>query len=99
MSQYPYSTAETVVAAARKGMSLARYAIDTPERVAVHSPSGTRTFQQLNRLSNQLARVFRDAGLADGDSLVLMMSNRPEFIEVFMAALRCGIRLTPIPHR
>jgi long-chain acyl-CoA synthetase len=25
-----------------------------------------------------------------------MMSNRPEFIEVFMAALRCGIRLTPI---
>jgi len=34
--------------------------------------------------------------LVDGDSLVLMMSNRPEFIEVFMAALRCGIRLTPI---
>ena len=77
-------------------MSLSRFAMDTPERVVLRSPWGTRTFDQLNCRSNQLARVIRDAGLADGDSLALMMANRPEFVEVFMAALRCGIRLTPI---
>jgi long-chain acyl-CoA synthetase len=96
MPGYPFSSEETVVAAARKGMSLACYAFDTPERLAVHSPRGNRTFGQLNRAANQLARVLSHAGLDDGDSLALMMSNRPEFVEVFMAALRSGIRLTPI---
>ena len=96
MSGYPYASEETVIAAARKGVSLACYAFDTPERLAVYSLWGNRTFGQLNRAANQLTRALRRAGLDDGDSLALMMSNRPEFIEVFMAALRSGIRLTPI---
>jgi long-chain acyl-CoA synthetase len=96
MSGYPHASEETVIAAARQGMSLARYALDTPERIAVTSAVGSRTFGQLNNAANQLVRTLRDAGLGDGDSLALMMSNRPEFIEVFMAALRSGIRLTPI---
>jgi long-chain acyl-CoA synthetase len=77
-------------------MSLAQYALDTPERIVIYSDFGNHTFAELNRTANRLARALRDIGLEDGDSLAVMMSNRPEFIEVFMAALRTGIRLTPI---
>ena len=96
MTVYPHADEETVVAAARQGMSLAQFAADTPERMAVYSESGTRTWSQLNHAANRLTRVLREAGLGDGDGLAMMMGNRPEFIEVFQAALRAGLRLTPI---
>ncbi len=96
MSIYPFSTEETVVSAARKGMSVAQFAIDTPDRVAIYSSWGNRSWHQLNSRANQLVRAIRVAGLGDGDSLAMMIGNRPEYLEVFMAALRGGFRLTPI---
>jgi long-chain acyl-CoA synthetase len=77
-------------------MSLAQFAKDTPERVAIYSGWGNRSWHQLNACANQLARALRSAGLRDGDSLAILIGNRPEFVEVFKAALRTGIRLTPI---
>lgn len=87
---------DTVSAAAQQGMAIAHYARATPERQAVASSFGHRTFAELNARANQLVRAWRRAGLKSGDSVALLMGNRPEFIEVYKACLRCGVRLTPI---
>ena len=39
---------------------------------------------------------MRARGLQAGDSVALMCTNRPEFIEVLYAAQRIGLRFTPI---
>ncbi|MCB1691140.1 MAG: AMP-binding protein, partial [Pseudomonadales bacterium] len=77
-------------------MALAIYARDTPDRVAVDSRFGQRTFGELNARANQLVRAWRRAGIRSGDSVALLMGNRPEFVEVYKASLRSGVRLTPI---
>lgn len=82
--------------AAMLGMTLAVYARQYPQRTAVYSDAGNRTFQELNNRCNQLVRYFRGMDLDEGDSVALICSNRPEFTEVVLAVLRCGMRVTPI---
>ncbi len=57
---------------------------------------GERTFGELHANANRLARALRSAGLKAGDALALMCSNRAEFIETFLAAMRIGLRVTPV---
>ena len=67
-----------------------------PDRPAVITPYGNRTFGELNANINRLVRALRARGLEPGDSVALMCTNRPEFLEVLYAAQRAGLRLTPI---
>src|SRR5690349_18604811 len=76
------------------GMTPAFTALRAPERLAVISERGERTYGELNAHANQLVRALRARGLKAGDAIALMCSNRPEFIEVYAAALRSGIRAT-----
>jgi long-chain acyl-CoA synthetase len=77
-------------------MTLAWWAARHPDRPAIISPSGDRTFAHLNANANRLARALRAAGLREGDAVALMCTNRPEFAEAIAAAQRAGLRLTPI---
>ncbi|MDQ1396970.1 MAG: long-chain acyl-CoA synthetase, partial [Acidimicrobiaceae bacterium] len=90
------SEVDPITEAASKGMLLAKYAASDPDRVAVVSPTGDRTFAELNARANQLIRALRRRGVAAGDAVALMCSNRPEFVEVVGACQRGGLRLTPI---
>ena len=83
-------------AAAAEGMLLAWWAAKGPDRPAVITAYGDRTFGELNANINRLVRALRARGLAPGDSVALMCTNRPEFVEVLYAAQRSGLRLTPI---
>jgi long-chain acyl-CoA synthetase len=83
-------------AAAAEGMLLAWWAERGPERPAFFTPYGDRTFGEVNANINRLVRAFRARGLGAGDSVALMCTNRPEFIETLYAAQRAGLRLTPI---
>jgi long-chain acyl-CoA synthetase len=85
---------ETPRQAAAVGMSVAYTAAEAPERLAVVSERGDRTFAELNARANRLVGALRAAGLGAGDAVALMCSNRPEFVEVFAACLRAGFRLT-----
>jgi long-chain acyl-CoA synthetase len=67
-----------------------------PDAAAIVSTHGMRTFGQLNARANQVARTLRAAGIGPGDSVALLCSNRPEFVEVMEGAQRSGVRLTPI---
>jgi long-chain acyl-CoA synthetase len=84
------------VSAARVGMLPARWAELLPDELAVISEYGDRTWSELNGNANQLVRALRRRGVHAGDGLALLCGNRPEFIETYVAAIRGGLRLTPI---
>jgi long-chain acyl-CoA synthetase len=67
-----------------------------PDGTAVWTPRGRRSFAQLHDHADQLSHALRAAGLKAGDALALLCRNRVEFVEVLLAAMRCGLRLTPI---
>ena len=85
-----------LMTASRTGMLIAFHAERRPDKPAVISEFGSRTFSELNARCNQLVRTLRDAGLGVDDSVAMLMTNRPEFLEVFFACSRAGFRITPI---
>ena len=82
--------------ATASGMTLAFHAAQAPDRMAIISPHGDRTFAELNANANRLVRALRSRGLQAGDSMSLVCANRPEFPEVLAAATRMGVRLTTV---
>jgi long-chain acyl-CoA synthetase len=93
----PDELAAMVNEAGRTGMQPAVWARLQPDRIAVYDYVGqTRTFGELNANANRLARRLREAGLQPGDGVALACSNRAEFCEALLAALRTGLRLTPV---
>jgi long-chain acyl-CoA synthetase len=78
------------------GMAIALHAHEAPDRMAIMSRAGDLTYAQLNAGANRLARALRARGLSRGDSIALFCSNRPEFAIAYAAALRAGLRLTPL---
>jgi long-chain acyl-CoA synthetase len=88
--------ADALEQAALRGMVVAHVASRMPDKLAVASPFGDRTFAQLNARVNQLARLLQAHGIGEGDSMALVSKNRPAFVEAYLAALRTGIRFTPV---
>src|SRR5215472_4129126 len=72
-----------LLAAASGGLAVAWWAERAPDRLAVVSTHGQRTFATLDARANQLARALRRRGLAAGDAVALMCGNRIEFCEVW----------------
>jgi long-chain acyl-CoA synthetase len=83
-------------AAAAVGMVVAHWAHVQPDVPAIVSPAGDRTYAELDAAANRLVRAWRRRGVAPGDAVALMVSNRPEFAEVVAACQRSGLRLTAI---
>ena len=89
--------AREVDAAAAFGMQPAVWAARQPDRIAIYDYTGQdRTFGELNSQANRIARLLREAGLSKGDSVALVCTNRAEFCDVLLAALRAGLRCTPV---
>lgn len=96
MTEPPKVEPEELLQWAKKGMSLAYHASLAPDRVAIRSAFGDRTWGRLNENANRLARRLRSAGIGPGDGVALLARNRPEFVESLQAIARIGARLTPI---
>jgi len=68
-----------------------------PSKNAIVMGSGlTLTYAELEARSVQLARVLHEAGLRRGDHVALYAENHLRYFEVFWAAMRSGLYLTPI---
>ncbi len=96
MSIAPTPPFRTALDARRVGMSVAFTASRSPTHPAILSEHGDRSYAELNSNANKLVRVLRANGLGAGDAVALMCGNRAEFAEAYAAALRAGMRLTPI---
>ena len=96
-AQGPMRRTELDAAAAlATGMTLAVHARTSPDHPAIVSDAGDRSFDELNRRTNQLVRALRARGVGPGDAVALLCANRPEFVEVYGATMRGGLRFTPI---
>ena len=76
----------------------ALHAQEHPDRPAylMASTGQVVTYGELDRRSNQLARLLYDRGLRFGDHLAIFMENNDRYLEVVWAAQRSGLYFTPI---
>jgi acyl-CoA synthetase (AMP-forming)/AMP-acid ligase II len=80
------------------GMSrLHQWALKTPQKSAlIDLDSGsTVSFQMLDLRVQRAALWLRQQGLQSGDGILLLLENRPEIIELGLAARRAGLYFTP----
>lgn len=82
--------------AQEKGMAVAFHAGQRPDALALATPYGDRSFRELNGRANQLARLLARHDIGPGSAIAVVTRNRPEFVEAYFAALRSGIRITPV---
>lgn len=72
------------------------FARENPQAMAIYSPHGNRTFLALHENANRLVSAMLAVGIKPGDAAAVMCRNRAEFLEIFLASMRMGIRLTPV---
>jgi long-chain acyl-CoA synthetase len=67
------------------------------EPAVIMAPSGTVvTYGELGTRSKQLAQLLYAAGLRTGDHIAILLENNARYFEVFWAAQRSGLYVTPI---
>ena len=57
------------------------------------------TYGELDKRSNQLAHLFRSAGLKPGDAIAIFMENNAQYYEICWGAQRAGLYYTCISSR
>jgi len=67
-----------------------------PEAIALEDHERAVTFAALERHSNAFGHGFETLGLAPGDHVALAVSNRVEFVEALLGAMRAGMVVTPV---
>lgn len=78
-------------------MDIADHAVDAPRSPALIGPDGRSvTFSELHARSSRVAAFLHDAGLRRGDSVALMLPNRPEFLEICWGCQLSGLYYTPV---
>jgi len=68
----------------------------TPDRIAAVYKHNKITYSELNRKSNQLARVLRDRGVKLDDLVGVMLSNSLELLIGVLAVLKAGAAYLPL---
>jgi len=63
---------------------------EVPDRVAVVCGERRVTFAALDRRADRLAHVLAAHGTGAGDAVAISLTNRPEYVEAFFAALKLG---------
>src|SRR6187455_366190 len=66
------------------------------EASALEDHRGLVTFAELEARTNALAHGLEELGLAPGDHVALMASNRAEFVIALLAGMRGGLVVTPL---
>ena len=75
---------------------LARTAQRVPERPAIYWRDLTITFRELYALGRSAAAGLHALGLRKGDTLCLLMANRPEYAVAWVGASMLGVVLSPM---
>ena len=78
---------------------LARHALMTPNATALRFTGRTITWAQLHERVSALASALHRRGVAAGDRVMILMLNRPEFIETTLAANSLGAIAVPVNFR
>ena len=63
---------------------------EVPDREAVICGDRRITFGELDHRADRLAHVLAADGIGAGDAVAISLTNRPEYLETFFAALKLG---------
>jgi fatty-acyl-CoA synthase len=78
---------------------LARHALMQPDATALRHLGHTTTWADLDHRVTALASALRRRGVGFGDRVLILMLNRTEFIESFLAANKLGAIAVPVNFR
>ncbi len=78
---------------------LARHALMQPDRTALRFLGHTTTWGELDRRVTALADALSRRGVRFGDRVMILMLNRTEFVETFLAANLLGAIAVPVNFR
>jgi fatty-acyl-CoA synthase len=78
---------------------LARHALMQPDATALRFLGVTTTWGELNRRVTALAGALSRRGVAFGDRVLILMLNRTEFVESFLAVNKLGAIAVPVNFR
>lgn len=62
-----------------------------PDKILFYFKDEEWTFRQVEDYSNRIANYFSSTGLSKGDSVALFMSNRPEFVCMWLGLSKIGV--------
>ncbi|WP_298670527.1 AMP-binding protein [uncultured Sphingomonas sp.] len=69
------------------------------ERIAISHDGGAISYAELNARADRLAAALADRGIARGATVGLYLMNGPEYLEGFLAAMKCGAAPFNINYR
>lgn len=75
---------------------LAQTAERYPEHVALIYKDVNLTYRELNALVNSFAHALLDLGIRKGQTVALLMTNRPEYLISWFAIIRIGAVASPL---
>jgi long-chain acyl-CoA synthetase len=70
-----------------------------PDAMALVSSTTRRTWQDLDKMSDNLAGNFLDLGLSPGDRVASLMPNRAALIIHYIACMKSGLVGVPLNYR
>src|SRR6185437_15672570 len=73
------------------GDHLAAWAAQNGDRPALASERESYSYRALDARANAYARWAQARGLDKGDTVALMMPNRPEYVAIWFGLVRAGI--------
>lgn len=62
-----------------------------PNKVLFFFENEAWTYQQLEDFSNKIANYFKDCGFEKGDTISLLLENRPEYVGVWLGLSKIGV--------
>src|SRR5690606_3120917 len=72
------------------GLLLEKHAASQPDHIAIRYQNITWSYQQLNEAANRIAHLLISQGIGAGDSVGVMLENRPESLIAVMAIVKLG---------
>ena len=78
---------------------LARHSLMQPDATALRFLGNTTTWRELDNRVTALSGALRRRGVAFGDRVLILMLNRTEFIESFLAINKLGAIAVPVNFR
>lgn len=96
------TTEHTDITAARRmshAAQLSRHARKKPDAPALSHGGHTQSYGELNARVCAVARGLAAAGIERGDRVAVLMMNRSEVIETFLAVVKLGAIVVPVNFR
>lgn len=72
------------------GLLLEQHAVLQPEHVAIRYQSQQLTYKELNERVNRVAHYLMSQGIRSGDTVGVMLENRPETLVAVLATVKLG---------